>query len=103
MAVANGFSLIAAACGGLCGIIGFLPLLFATKKVNLSMKIGSTGFGIVCIGISFLLMVIALIVCRIAAPSAVFSFGIGELALFLLVTLVYALWYAKRIKKEIEP
>jgi hypothetical protein len=100
MVASPDFLFVAAACGVVCGIFGFLPLFFAARKVDPSMRTGVIGFGLICIGISLILMVGALLICRKVAPAYVFPFGMGMLAMFLVATLIYAIRYARRINSK---
>lgn len=99
MVVGTQFFVLVAICGTLCGLIGFLPLLFSLGQKKILQYMGVLPLGILSAGFSLILMLSALLVCYKLAPDALPVFGIFAIAAFLVAIGVYAFWYIKRLDK----
>ena len=86
---------IAIALGALAGFIGFVPMFVALR---LSRKVPAQGtmeaalFGLAGTFVSLIIVIVALIMCRVFAADSVLPFGVAELVTLIVVTCGFVLY-----------
>lgn len=82
--------------GILCGIIGFLPLYAAIRKVTPATQASLALIGIASIVFSFAFLFISIVVVYKVAPEHVLPFFVAVVAAFLVCIVVCAVWVRRR-------
>ncbi|MBO7674384.1 MAG: hypothetical protein J6S63_05190 [Atopobiaceae bacterium] len=80
----------AIAFGSAIGIVGSVPAAFLFEQALKGTRQVSVGAGLASIMASFVMMSVAVLVVRIAAPHDVLLFGVAEVASFLLLWAIEA-------------
>ena len=81
--------------GLLLGVVGALPAAFLFERALKGIGTPSVSVGLASIGISFLMLSGTILAVWIASPDDVLTFGVSEVASFLLIWVIEA-WRAWR-------
>jgi len=97
-------TIAAIVAGAIGGLIGFVPLLLSRKSMPKSSHAaidGAVGLGMVSkwlamVVLSFAVMLIEIIFCRIFAKDYLIFFGVACILAFIVVTLFYVISLARQ-------
>lgn len=93
---------VAIVVGVLVGFLGFLPLLFAIKKIRYvdpTRIDGLIGWFFLSLVLSFVILLCAVLAFRALCASEVIPFAIAEIFTFVIVTIAYGLYISSTKKK----
>lgn len=84
------FSAVAVILGVIVGLLGFLPLFIASRRVTPASGEGSMVVGLASVMVSLISMFVFLLVFWAAFPDEILYFGISAISAFLAAIAVYA-------------
>ena len=91
---------LAGVIGALCGVIGFLPFYFVgenIKKLFVSQDKKSFKYVLLTPLVSFVLMIVAMLICGLVARQYLMVFGIACIAVFFVCITVFVVL---RLRKQ---
>lgn len=90
---------LAIALGGVGGIIGFAPFLVARSRIKARLKSDGTGsivMGLAAVFISFFIMILEIVLCRLLVQEYFLPFCFSAIVVFLLAVGVYVATLMRR-------
>ena len=85
--------------GVLLGLISVIPFKVATKKIrtiNPANSLSLLGPFLLTIALSFLILIVGMIVCKLVAPDVVIAFSVAEILAFAVGVIVFGAFLSKR-------
>lgn len=88
--------MILAIAGVLCGVLGSTPLIIASRLVTPATTSRGVLLAFACMGVSFLILMSAVLVAYRLAPTGLLGFGLSLLVGFMASLAIYGLWFFLR-------
>jgi hypothetical protein len=85
--------LILVIVGVLCGALGSAPLILAARSVTPATTSRGVFLAFGCMGVSFLILMLALLLAYKLDPAGLFVFGSSMLVGFMVFMSMYGLWF----------
>lgn len=83
---------VAVVLGVLAGAVSYLPHVVVTRKARTLVTAGNVagqlGWFVLAVAVSFALLVVALVACKLAAPDVILPFAVAEIVTFVVVVVV---------------
>lgn len=79
--------------GVLCGALGSAPLILAARSVTPATTSRGVFLAFGCMGVSFLILMLALLLAYKLDPAGLFVFGSSMLVGFMVFMSMYGLWF----------
>ncbi len=85
--------------GILVGAVSLIPFGFITRrlrKIDPTKALSLLGTFLIPIAISFVILVVALVICRYAVPDVIIPYAIAEIVAFIVGVIIFGIIFARR-------